>query len=105
MCLAPRYISGPIAWPSSPCRNTASLPVTPWASTPADPSTNRATNAASPITRLLTLIFFMTGVAGLIEVGPGGKNCVRALLFGGFHRRYALVDEVLGHLHPVTVVD
>src|SRR6188474_2881406 len=105
MCLAPRYISGPMAWPFSPCRNTASLPDTPCASRPTDPRTVSSVTAASPMARLLTLISCMAGIAGLVEAGPGRKNRFRTLLFGGLHRGLALLDEVLGHLHPVAVID
>src|SRR5688572_6237389 len=72
MCLAPRYISGTIARPSSPCRKTASLPDTPCALSAAEAI------ATSPIVsnaRFMTLLgCWVTCVAWVICVDSYPAN-------------------------------
>src|SRR5688572_32567692 len=104
MCLAPRYINGPIALPSRPCRNTASLPDTPCASRPTDPSPTSSASAASPIIRFLLLIAFMACITRFVDRRSGRKDAVGALGLRGLDCLGAGRDKRLRHLHPVAVV-
>src|SRR3954466_5688990 len=107
MCLAPRYIRGPIAAPWILCRNTASLPDTPCASMmPGIARISRHVAATtvtnelrifimSPISQcLLPLVFLVTVVAGNIqriaviehEILILCRNRLQHVLAGGHHR-------------------
>src|SRR5262245_54678620 len=100
MCFAPRYISGPIARPCTDCRNTASLPVTPWASR-VDVKTTK-TAVARSAAALAPLVFEMTGVAGLIELLARLEDLHRALLLGRAQRERGGVDHRARDLRPVA---
>src|SRR3989338_3806807 len=103
MCLAPRYISGPMARPCSPCRNTASLPATPCASRPAAKPASRMT-AARPTT-LLALILRMAGVTRVVDVRPRGRDAVGVLRAGRPQRHLRPVHEGPRHRNPIPGVD
>src|SRR5258705_8876810 len=118
MCFAPRYSSGTIARPFSPCRNTASLPETPCASSPADVAhamTMASSMAADrrlptadcplPTAGLLARVSSMTVVARDIEIASSVDDAVLVLRLGCLHRGLPLVDHVARHLHPVARVD
>src|SRR5262245_8283947 len=116
MCLAPRYISGPMAAPFTDWRNTASLPDTPCApssgtSTTASNSTVNAASAtrgtaetaefAEPRLCLApwrtrrarrlsfsvdTLVLAVAVVARLIDRAPGVEKILRVLRLGRLQR-------------------
>src|SRR5688572_8180379 len=105
MCFAPRYMSGPIALPSRPCKNTASFPDTPCASRPTEPRPTSSASAASPIVRCrLLLISLMARIARLVDIGTCRENPLGALGLGGLDCLDAGVDEGARHFHPLAVV-
>src|SRR6187402_2192699 len=105
MCLAPRYISGMMARPCSPCRKIASLPARPCASRPAAPSSTRAAATAAVRRRLTPLVALMTGIARHGEVATAFKDAIRLLLVGRLQRDPRRVHELVRHRDPVAVVD
>src|SRR5258706_13981583 len=110
MCFAPRYRSGPMARPFSPCRNTASLPETPCASRPAASAhTMSAVNAAAsrqlPAAGLLPLISCMARIACLIEFAARLHDSVLIFCVGSLERLSPPVHIGTRHLDPVSLVD
>src|SRR5215216_2057582 len=101
MCLAPRYISGMMARPFSPCRNTASLPDTPCASSAAEQASTIRTVSANLLARIACMAVVTCGV----EVSAGFDDAVLILRVGRLQRRASLVHHVVRHLHPVALVD
>src|SRR3990172_10594212 len=101
MCLAPRYINGPMACPCSPWRNTASLPDTPCASSAAEPSSTKSAAMAA----LLTLIPVMAGVAGLVDDVAGLEDAVGAPGLSRLERHLPGGHERLRHRDPVATID
>src|SRR5712692_7840575 len=122
MCFAPRYMSGPIALPWSPCRNTASLPETPCASTtPEQIPTNRAVTISPTklcLIRIVTprsfamstacsvaLILFMAAVARRVDRLPSGEERILVLRLGCPEGHDPGVPECSRPLHPVSRVN
>src|SRR5689334_6977448 len=108
MCFAPRYIKGTMARPSRPCRNTASFPDTPCASSVV--AITRTTLAAMIAVMgsgflLRTLVFLMAGVTGFVEVAARGEHAIRVLLIGRGQRGFAGRDEALRERHPLSCID
>src|SRR5262245_44237626 len=113
MCLAPRYRRGPMARPSSPCRNTASLPDTPCAPTACVAAA--ASSSVRPIrTRTLLEIFIgrspalvlaMAVVARRVDRLPGGEHTRGVFLLGRLERRHAGLGHRLRHRHPLRAID
>src|SRR5215208_6108975 len=89
MCLAPRYIRGPIAAPVRPCRYTASLPDTPCANASAGRTTVIMTATARTVTTrtdnrfmvmsLLPLIAAVAAVTARIERLASGQDSLGIL--------------------------
>src|SRR5262245_57257529 len=106
MCLAPRYINGMMARPSSPCRYTASLPETPCALRVA-PAANTAASATSVWIerRLIPRISFMAVVTGLVDFVADLQNPIGAMPLGGLQRLGRCRGHRLGHLRPVFSVN
>src|SRR5207253_6390062 len=103
--------------PFSPCRNTASFPETPCASSAVDSAhTRRNASAATcdlpptatcplrPAT-LFTGIPHMAVVARVVEISAGLDDLVFVLRFGRLHCGRPLLHHVARHLHPVALVD
>src|SRR5436190_2367832 len=101
MCLAPRYISGMMARPFSPCRKTASLPDTPCASSAADMTSTATTIKANLLARIACMAVVTRG----IEIAARLDDLVLVLCRGGGHRLLSLLHHVVGHLYPVALVD
>src|SRR5262245_58801509 len=113
MCLAPRYRSGPMARPSSPCRNTASLPDTPCA-----PTAWVAAAASSSVRPILSrtlldifigrspaLVLAMAVIARHVDSLASGKHTGGVLLLSRFERGHARVGHRLRHRHPLRPID
>src|SRR6185503_7150167 len=109
MCLAPRYISGMIARPSSPCRKTASLPDTPCALNTAEAIVTKPTvSSAFFINRLnpgsIALIALVARIAGGVDHLTNRENASRSLCVRRFQRRLRGVAHRGRKLDPVPFV-
>src|SRR5687768_13532547 len=104
MCFAPRYMSGTMARPSRPCRNTASLPATPCASSVAAPAAAMASVSATR-TALLALILFMARITGLVNHFTDRKNPLGILFLRRRQRLARRVAQRDGMLRPVAAID
>src|SRR5260221_5283734 len=109
MCLAPRYMSGPIAAPLMDCRNTASLPDTPWALTSAvsTPATRMRTRPRTRTAAGLsaTFVFPVAVIARCIERLPGCEDVSWILRLRRLQQLLAGLDLLLRELHPVALVN
>src|SRR6266550_6408401 len=104
MCLAPRYIRGPIAAPRIDCRNRASLPDTPWARASGTTTIAISATVRSPSLRA-TLILSMTVVARGVHILAGCHHLVSAFRLCRAQCDRPRIDQRLRHLDPVTLVD
>src|SRR5689334_4370841 len=104
MCLAPRYISGPMARPSSDCRNSASLPATPCAhASGAMPITNAAAMAREILRA--TLILPVAVVAGVVEPLAEVEHLVFVLRFRRAQDVGADLDHFSRDRRPVSGIN